>query len=1215
MTGTRRIASFGALYMAAMAASGAAQDAQTNTVVQYDAQQIQLEIAYYRKLQADQIFLLSNGRGDDVAAEELYEAARDGLRGLDRRINGESQATFELLQAEIDFRIELLRAGLDYWGGSIARSPSIPTRHLERMDELLRLLEGLSGEITEAERIRRVGQIESLAQSVHIEALQGDLRSSLPQSERLTAIGDASTDRISTLVGQIEAGQALQRQLASKQEQLAGQLDSVIDRMNQALVQGVTQALGLPAEASLFTKEGRLEESLLEYVTNEASLLDSPAVSNALEGLTPHLEEFQTTFRTLKEDYDQAKELYERGKDYEAVTQSAERLLQNPTIENVLLAGETIAQKMGEDFPEALDEWRQVVEQAQPVLAAVDVIRTPGALSEKMRLAVADYLANVPSFGANASAYIDALVVANRPALAQWYSEFLKRSFTLQLDDAQYGELATLVARAWPTSFIQRIPEVQRKRLLQQVRARIGFATESEAARYLQERLVDFEITVARGQIFLVYDSAPNAVGSLSDLIELPAPEKIEIEEAQIENAVREALRRIVVQESELRTALINELPFENIESSLRQLVGSGGSSQSNAWASIVSQLDETSREQVTDHVAALQIGSVYVNNAAQREALASRPRQPPLEMPRGEEASGDPVREAATEAAISYALDAAAPGLGTAVNLARSFLNGMAEMDRIVDELRSIEQEVATLAEREVMMYASIDESRQALSILRSDAEVSDVQRRSALSQLQKLGRAVAALGENSDIEKEYVLRRQPLALYLAEQLREEFELLDRSLALWLDGESSARGTIERLVREDPTNARLALDRDIHLYSWLDRTGESNRTSIDGLVAHWRQLHRIARDVCGKAGCLPGNARVGQIQQTQVISLRRLLSRSDVDAFEDWLENPVRPFVANLTIMPTESENEQAGAIAEVPPLVPEHLVNVRVIDVRVGTIEGDGRLSETNAVSLYHPGVAFVRRGDKYEREAFRPIDSESFEAPQPFDLRALSDRWYDPQTSRYDLEGYGLYAAWQVRIEPTQEIRRARDVALRFAYYFQLPTRSQDARLAFFTPSGSSVETKRAVVALRSGPDADAVEVPLSPAVLRMIGDEEAFQSCRDVWLERRDIALEDSAHRDCKPLIDAAGGGWGGVPADILEGSLVSQIKIVERHRWHVLEDLRAVAYGMVREDITAARPDLLEDDIDRLMRTRSVQQTIDERFAAEKAAAGLEGTTR
>lgn len=141
----------------------------------------------------------------------------------------------------------------------------------------------------------------------------------------------------------------------------------------------------------------------------------------------------------------------------------------------------------------------------------------------------------------------------------------------------------------------------------------------------------------------------------------------------------------------------------------------------------------------------------------------------------------------------------------------------------------------------------------------------------------------------------------RRGWAFYLAERMREEFDQFDRSFALWARGKA-ARGVIEQEIRNDPQNVRYALDSQIQLFDWLDRSRESAKTDPDFLRVHWNRMVRLAKDVCQKQGCKPGDGLMGQVGNTRQVSiLSDLLSAHDRQRFFEWQRNPLGHFVRNF--------------------------------------------------------------------------------------------------------------------------------------------------------------------------------------------------------------------------------------------------------------------------------------------------------------------------
>lgn len=131
---------------------------------------------------------------------------------------------------------------------------------------------------------------------------------------------------------------------------------------------------------------------------------------------------------------------------------------------------------------------------------------------------------------------------------------------------------------------------------------------------------------------------------------------------------------------------------------------------------------------------------------------------------------------------------------------------------------------------------------------------------------------------------------------------------------------------------------------------------------------------------------------------------------------------------------------------------LVPPTAYNVRLIDLRLAGQNHAGTLSSTEQITLAHTGVSYIgvpAQNDEqtvdFQLETLLPRISSSFNSPTEFDLDALRTRYDSYFTgsnlpSARNFEGYGLFATYELTIEPTQANRNLKDIVMRAAYFYQ-------------------------------------------------------------------------------------------------------------------------------------------------------------------------------
>ncbi len=388
-----------------------------------------------------------------------------------------------------------------------------------------------------------------------------------------------------------------------------------------------------------------------------------------------------------------------------------------------------------------------------------------------------------------------------------------------------------------------------------------------------------------------------------------------------------------------------------------------------------------------------------------------------------------------ATSQLLATALDMAFPGAGTLFSLAQTFASMDANrelMDHLTAEGAQLMARKNELVDRQSERYvgallAELDQRRAQALADSADAQIGTFQ--------YAMRKAV----EEKNIQMLKIGIRRGWAFYLAERMREEFDQFDRSYALWARGKSE-KGVIEQEIRNDPQNVRYALDSQIQLFDWLDRSRESAKTDPDFLRVHWNRMLRLAKDVCGKQGCKPGDGLLGQVGNTREVHVvSELLSSHDRQRFLDWQRKPLGAFRVAFQISPMNG-------------LVPPTAYNIRLVDLRLAGLDHKGSLFTTEQVSLSHTGVSYIgipaQTSDEtleYRLESLLPRESSSFNSPTEFDLDALRRRYDSYFTgsnlpSARNFEGYGLFATYEMVIEPTQANLNLKDIVLRLAYFYQ-------------------------------------------------------------------------------------------------------------------------------------------------------------------------------
>lgn len=1113
---------------------------------------------------------------------KLYANAYLTLQDVvEEQLEGPARQRFALLAKDIEFRTELLSIGEDFWGGTITSVPSIPPVHLAAMTSLLGQLEQLAKEIREIEGRLDDKALKAAEISAQAAGTEGEIKASLPNSDRIDLLRRQAEQRVATATAQVRLVQARQKQIEGEQARLSAQIDALSADINKSLVSAIGNYLGVPPEVAKVANGGSVEETFKSYVGGQASaLLADPEIIASFGGIGEsaalYVQRVQEVKREVESYVEKAEGIRDTVVKTKEYVEDFKAVIRQPTVENLTRIGVKVMDKLE---PNQARELRQgfcrIIDQQKPIGALLEQAREPGQLSDKIRGGIVEGLRQLPDFNVRATGYLRAAIAEVSPARqVAWIRDLLQRSGEVALPHPDADQLRTELVRAlaalWPRSLIAKIPDGHRAELMKELQKRFGIGSEEEFVDRIEEVALP-RLTVRLNRIALTLGDNVYPVAEWTEIDQLlRRVEAFEVETAKVQARLEAALATITnsaALKEKIAREVFKQIPFGALETEVENLANKAEQAK-KVWDGALAGIGEnigancgTVAEKGTavGNLVAMQIGARMAvdigeaREAAVRHDAAAAPTAAGPVPPSATGGGGAGGGEGAMEREIALqALNAAFPPAGAVAGLGIKVFQGMQETRELGRKMRELTEESIRLTRTEIQLLATIDATRVAIEVNRLDGELSEIRRAAALAQYDILTRAGQMAGAQTLAGLAQIQRRQPLVFYLAERLRQEYDLLDRSIALWGPQGGTVRDAIRRLVEDDPQNIRLALDTDIHLFQWLDRSEERVRTDIDRVLTHWRQLHRLVSDVCDRVGCLPGQSRLGQVQQTAMVDVCTLMASSDCRRLRAWLSQEAgverrgeAPFVAEFGFSPDDGH-------------FPANLLNVRVVDFRLGAFArreaAQGSPSEPlllNSIQLLHPGVAFIRQPQGYVREAMAPSETTSFDWPRPFDLDALGTRWNAAaRSSRRHFEGYGLVTSWRLVATRSPSLARIdRDaqgsevtsaekglrsgIFVRVAYSYYLPPVSSEADAAFVARADSPYirnQMKRAVVQIagRARQDLRTIEVPES--MLQLIGDAQAYAAAQAAWLDG-DRKEDEASSLDCdRPAGKAAVTGF-------------------------------------------------------------------------------------
>ena len=988
------------------------------------------ETSIIKKALADELFLQSTERSRVEAGKKYGEALQLASAVFrDAKAEPQTKADAKLLIAEINYRTTLLKAGLGFWGGYISQVPGIPIRHLAALEDLFADFEKVLNQIDGISATATATDQELLKARASLQELNGKLATYLIDRDKATIVQQKERRNINDTWSNMATIEEQQVRIKAKMDELAAQQAALTSKTNSLLTKAVTASAGIDPSLLEAVRSGDVKSVAASYIQSQIGSPDSPLMKS-FGDLTAESQKMVQLYQQVHEGTIKAEEL---RSNFEAAAEA----IRHPTVDSIGKLGEQVWAKLPDNAKlTVLSTINDKVPAIEWARSASDTLKTLGKPDDYLAGQIADVLqqsgtpvADLKNLIHNGITQAYTLDADARLGLQSILGGVISSSFAVGTNAAQAEAALNGFATAMPEAFLERIPP-QAKLLLQ---SEMGAANQAQVADRLRvyglsKVKVIFDVT---GNVTVAATGVANQVSFARSELLKPLTLSGDVEKIQAD-AERFLYDAAAGGSAGMRTAL-SFMPPTVLMSGL----AAKNSSQAVALsASLKANLPPADFKSVQERIAKSMVGYASIDQASQaisEQTQSAAPRRAIEEDSKLPQGGGlDPQ----TNQMLTVALDAAFPGAGTALQMVQAF--GAMDANRDLNE--KLSQEAARLMAKKVELIdrqtnTYFDEVLSQKDQARAEA-LADAARQQITQYQQVMQRSI----EERGITEAKIGLRRGWTFYLAERLREEFDLFDRAYALWAKG-AAKQGVVEEEIRNDPQNTRYALDSDIQLYGWLSRTRESSRSDPDTLRIHWARLIRLAKDLCQRRGCKPGDAMLGQIASGRQLSvIDDLLSAADRAKFLAWQEKPLGVFRADFTILPFQQ-------------FVPSSLDNVRIIEVRASLLDRAGGEQATDQITLRHRGVSYIPRltrgatGESVislELENMLPRSSNSFNRASEYDLESLRTR-YDSYFTGSNLpsarifEGYGLFASYEIIIEPTPQNIKAKDIALRFAYHY--------------------------------------------------------------------------------------------------------------------------------------------------------------------------------
>jgi hypothetical protein len=1028
-------------------------------------QSLRIELAHMRKLVADEKFILARAADDGLLPQQsaadlkaLYMTARSSLPPCDvhepcDKLSNSQRATAALVRADIDYRTFLLDRRLTFWGGFRTLRPTTPYLELQKLQALRELLEKANDrmekwQFTSTDASARRKELEAQKQFV-----LGQIK-----AEDLTAdVKEINTNRWTQLKANNAASRAAiqqeMTQVSRRMEALARQQDALGKQATSLAMSAAASATGIPVDVIAGAADGDIKKAVASYVGSELANPNS-VLSGELQQFGDALVEANGTFANLRATYKDI-EGYKHNLELVAVT------IREPSMERFLKVGELAYSKLD---PAQVKKLNQMIESQKPVQAWLQASYYK-VVAQKEQLetyraalkAVAKEMDNLPkTVNTEVNTFLSEELKKAKgegeDALRAAMARMLEGIKDLHPSGRRAEAILVIALKAYPS-------------YISSVNTNLWYSLKTRHPGINDAQLLTYFLTAANETLNLTPAQREAYVkrvgmGFIDDgefAINLPHnPKVFDVNRQIIQLAPKIDVSRIQLNAQAALESLLTTMGDNVPSERLMAFVATSASAESaGVFISRFVKKGDTTR--MWNNLKTMPASFRADAENGVRYAMAASIASPAIPRPEAPALPDEPLipqlsqQEQMQNQMVGMALNAAFPGAGTALQLAQTF--GSMDANRQLNE-QLAEQSIRLISAYQELVRSSQDaDFSQAISLKEHDRAVALAE--AAKAQLEQYNGAMDAILDTTQDADARLRLYRPYFFYLAEMLRQRFDIFDRSLAMW-SGATDSRGFFATSIATDPTLARLALDSEIHLFDWLNRDREATKTDPFVLFVHWEQLVQLAQSYCDDHGCTPGDNRLGQIgTTTRVRVLANLAPPGTKEDFENWKRSGMpQPFKFRVTLDPSLK-------------LVPAHFLNLRNLDWNAVPITRTGRIAGT-LLSVRHLGHSRIPFEDDHgpsvqiglRDESMLPNEFLPSNRADTFDSAALAARFQDNAPLR-NLEGWGLYGAYELTVAPNPAITNVEDFEIELAYIYTDPgnVTSEQSFVARNTPAEST------------------------------------------------------------------------------------------------------------------------------------------------------------
>lgn len=1009
---------------------------------------LNFELANAHRLLGDEHFI----DGEREQAKKAYESAQGAMtiaenEGTPQNLRDE----FLLMRTELEYRLNLLRNNMSFWGNSHSRRPLVPpprafsdfdalaARFISRIDEYEDVLDDLDA--NNNDQTDALMSLESNAVQAQVSALESTM--AFVSESGLTLQINQLRDRQAAIQGE-------QRRLVTERQIAQQALDAAIDQFNGALSSAVMASVGLPPDMEDLAND--LSDGDLAGALETAAV---SALSSSNDELDEILGDMGQIARDAAETYHEVQAKFEEAARVQETIELAMVAAREENMGALFRAGSVLVKELD---PES---YRAFEEAVSPYATPESLIKLAAGEVELRDLAM-EYLGeNVEVAGIagdQLGSFLEQLVEdQSLEALGRILSDYALNNAELEkyaLDFALSAipdQVLGILLNTADVEFIAKALKLE--------------CSNPEACRPLLILLNDevgllgllvIEVT-ASGKIAILNQDGDRHILSIdtADLLSLLGDiEGSAYINSDIANAAYLSFFQSALGDGDEELARIvgRSLPAAEFSAFTRSLN-----------VDLSAPLQNATQDEVLKPLMNLFAGAELAQTKqAQSTSIVVRTAPPAVE-------GGGSTEEAVT----MLALNAALPGAGAAI----SAIGALGAMDEAGDRLDEIDAQDRRLTEELMHLQpfqTKLDTDR---SVAEQQGRIARLRVRSAERRSSRYANRVTRIGSRSQAIEDALRDRHQVIFLEAELLRESFDRLDAALAYWYGGSNEDTGRIESYYRTRAEWSRYQLDTEIELFSWLDRSQDGQRSDFGSLRNHWERMQTLVTQACQRDfRCGPQNRGGGDVRS---VSIR---------ASDHWV--------------PIEASQ---GEAARYQLLLSPSLVNSPVIGghQRLVNVVGQfvdrrtGAIVDPPAISLFvrHTGLGFIGdRGAGYSSETLDISESHQIPLAQNGQVveqwRTLErNRWSNVGYTLKPIEGYALFGFYEFTLPNDPNLIERYELRVFFYYQSIEEQRTYDDIDGLLVncvgPSGKSLEmsTERLallITGIDDGPEGSQIQL---------------------------------------------------------------------------------------------------------------------------------------